>query len=251
MSEQTHIQTGTENDTDSYRQPVNASFELFPDTELDLAEEIQRIKSWTETDECIPPTVTGRFTVDATTINHLSLNFPYSYVMLQGSQFYSEDDEIASDAASGEGIELIERESRKLLKEIYDEFAQLVLEDMARTNTGNDASLQFTEQRSSLGIYTNDDELHCDNLEAFDIRYIVTIAGPSTIFYKGRLPRKLLDIAGELLVEPDDPEIAVQEVQPLTFEVTRFTSHDPHKALEIDVEQFRIVLDAILEVISV
>lgn len=43
MSEQTHIQTGTENDTDSYRQPVNASFELFPDTELDLAEEIQRI----------------------------------------------------------------------------------------------------------------------------------------------------------------------------------------------------------------
>lgn len=59
MSEQTHIQTGTEKDTDSYRQPVNASFELFPDTELDLAEEIQRIKSWTETGECIPPTVIG------------------------------------------------------------------------------------------------------------------------------------------------------------------------------------------------
>lgn len=249
MAEQTPIPNSTENNVNPYRQPVRTSYELFPDTKFDLAEEIQRIKSWTETGECTPPTAIGKFNVDETTINHLSRNFPYSYVMLQGNQFYSEHDDIASGAASGEGTGLIERESRTLLQELYDEFAQLVLEDMARANTGNDALLQFTEQRTSLGIYTNDDELHCDNLEAFDIRYIVTIHGPSTIFYKGRLPRKLLDVAGELLVEPDSPEIALTELQPLTFEVTRFTSHDPHKAPEIDNEQFRIVFDATLEVV--
>lgn len=251
MSEQKPIHTNTANDTDSYYQPRRTSYELLPGTELDLAAEIQRIQSWTETEACIPPAVIGTFNVDTPAIDHIVQNFPYSYVMLQGRQFYSEDDEIATYAASEEGIKLIEWESRIFLKEIYDEFAQLVQDDMARASNGNNTSLQFTSQRSSLGIYINDDELHSDNLEAFDIRYIVTLVGPSTIFYKGRLPRNLLDVAGELLVEPDSPEIAVEEVQPLACEVIRFTSHDPHKAPEVKNEQFRFVLDATLVTVPV
>ncbi len=247
MSEQSsEIPVVTSSD-EQYQQPPAVSFELLPGTELNTAQEFQRVEAWQQSGDCEPPGVIGTVTVDPAIIHHLAENIHGDYVMLLGAQAFSPDTEVAQKVANGEEIDLIEAESRRLLQELYDNFSQLVLADIARADPNPHEELTFTGQGTSLGKFENDDVPHCDNPEEKNIRYIVTLVGPTTVFYKGHLPSTLFNSSGELTHGEELPA-TTEKVPPLVGEVVRFTSQDPHAIPEIDAPAFRLVLDATLEI---
>lgn len=246
MPEQTPKQTNTEDSGDQYLQPARVCYELLPDTELDFAKEKSRIEAWRHSGECLPPTAIGTLTVPPDVITSLSRTVTNEYVILPGNACFSPDETIAAQAADGEQISPLEEEARTYLQEIYTQFQLLVHEDINRATLDEDTALEQTVQNTHIGLYENDDPPHCDDLEEFTIRYIVTLTGPATIFYSGHLPSHLFDNGGELASGVSIPASA-QEIQPLAGQVVRFNSHDPHSSPNTDDPSepvFRIVLDA-------
>lgn len=217
--------------------------------EVDLDGMAERREIWQQTGECSPIIEIGSIPIDPETLAAITKGLQDTTYQVTESphEMLRGNANLSQKMAKLEGIDPIaDNEARLKLGALFTEFEKIVDEDLARL--GIDKTEHYYGFFASFGTYDKAADVpHIDDIDERNLRYLVTIMGPTTIFYGGQFGPEHLDTQEGNLIEAETPEDAQPQPVPL-LSVIRFQSAcDPHCPPEPDPEQHngvRVFFDA-------
>ena len=213
--------------------------ELFPGTELTLATEQERVAQWQKTGEATGPKHIGMLDLNPDVLEAIKREATFDFCSLD-YDYFSDDEERASDAAALEKIPLMSVDARKVLGDLLSTFIDITEQDRSRSDLGDEYTRAPTYMYIGMYKYSELDP-HIDlGFGGYVPRYIATIAGPSTLFFTGKTdPRKFSE---EQVSDPVE-SIDYPTISSGTNVIDRFAADcDPHSTPIVDEPVFRITI---------
>ncbi|MEI6481754.1 MAG: hypothetical protein WCO19_05650 [Candidatus Saccharibacteria bacterium] len=212
--------------------------ELFPGTEFTMASERARIAEWQKTGECTGPAHIGMIEISPDALAAIKSEATQEYNNLEHDNLVADESE-AAYAAKRDQVPLLSSEVRGSLRGLLDTFLALTQQDIDRSDMPDTHTRGFTYLY--VGNYRAAEDIHIDPAYGdFVPRYITTITGPSTPFYKGVVNANDFSPEGEF--EPDEP-LLNDTVSSGSNVVDRFARGcDPHSQPMVGDGEFRIAI---------
>lgn len=206
---------------------------------LDPQQEFERLGRWEETGECDGATPIGEITISDEALPKLEsgIEGPFNQYLSRGPEHGLVPDDDYDDIPSDETM--------ALLNEIQAAFESVIERDIQDIiASGEFPDAHMWNPKMHFGLYSDEgSEPHIDTgLGVF--RYLVTIHGPGTTFFREQFPRGTFNSDGEM---PDGSEIpsTAKPYTVATGTVVRFLAEgDPHDVPLVDGEVLRIFCDA-------
>lgn len=213
-------------------------------------------EAWMTTGECPGPEQIGRIELSDEALEHLQTNIGTAGMRIvmgdPKGTILDEDDEVVAHKVSVGVNPPIDPQSRHILRTLIADFRSLITQDY-NSNAENSARFQDSFVRTDLrfGLYMGEDSPHIDDnppdhqSSNNDIRYLVTVVGPTTNFYVGTGFRPdYFDESGTMKTDTSVPGSVTPTPIPQGAVVRFLEKGDPHAGPTREAPEFRIFLSA-------
>jgi len=217
----------------------HVTVEILDDIGLDMGSELVRRERWLATGECTGPTHIGSIRLSESAIATLEADMTEEFAVYLDHGTVTEAHLVPDE----DDYKAPSPESLAIMNELQTGFEKIVRQDIKGSVESD--SLEIWNPKMTIGLYQEQDDVHIDDAlpNEVDVRYLVTVVGPTTTFFTGEFRPSEFD-NGSLLKETQVPETAVPTPQPTCVVLRFLTDCDPHDVPIVENPTFRILCDA-------